>query len=147
MTTAETIEDRIAAAHAAHRAAYDAEEGRARSHWAACVTAGTASGPFPGLAPYALPAALSLSAAASYVARYFDLGSQAASRRVLQAAAAAGTLETASSGRISVSYGDGRGVAGGFLARTSLSYDRYSRASIDAVAAAAQAAMAQRSNS
>ena len=66
----------------------------------------------------------------------------------LRALVGAGRIWTyQASTRSSRRYGDGRGVAGGFLARTSLSYDRYSRASIDAVAAAAQAALAQRSNS
>lgn len=128
-------EDRIAAAHAEHRAAYDAQEAKAAAHWAACVAAGTERGPFPGLDPYHLPTSLSLTAGADYAARYFG-GSKAAALRALKAAAAAGQLAPERSGRFGVAYGDGRGVAGGFQARMTITYDRYSRESIDRVVAA-----------
>ncbi len=128
-------EDRIAAAHAAHRAAYEAQERKAAAHWAACVAAGTQRGPFPGLDPYYLPTALSLTAGADYAARYFGVRKTAA-LRALRAAAAAGQLEPERSGRFGVAYGDGRGTAGGVQARMSITYDRYSRESIDRVAAA-----------
>ena len=132
------METLIAAAHALYFAYLAAQDSAASAHWADCVAAGTASGTYPGLSISGLPNTLG----AGQIARYIGIAypplakNKAALARSIKAACADGSITFAYKAKMSVSYGDGRGTASGFIAQRPLSYDRFERVAVDHWAAA-----------
>lgn len=128
--------DTIATAHALYRAHLARQDEVGRTHWLACVAAGTAGGEYPGMR-CELPVTMGSGQIVEYIGIAYPIlaRNKTALRRAIKSACADGSIRFARKDKFSVGYGDGRHSASGFQATRPISYDRFDRESVDTWAA------------